>query len=78
MKVICIHPGNQNSTNPVQVGSIYTAIKVVEGWETQKCDEREYYILKEMGDERAYWVGLFSQLSSIDETELINHKEEVV
>lgn len=66
MKVICIRSGTQDgeTSERVEVGSVYTVIGKVEGWQVMR-DGKFYELAGKEG--RVYNVNLFSELYGTDE-----------
>ena len=81
MKVICIleprsmydSDGNrvEGVVSPIRVGNEYNIVLEVE------LPEGCYYKLNEIKEKQLFHSELFAKLSDIDETELINEREEV-
>ena len=79
MKVICTYPGNQGSPYPVQVGSTYTVVDYMYGWELMHPKSADmFYQLEEMPDDQRYWCGLFSEIVECrsEVYELLNSEQE--
>lgn len=75
MKVMCIAECPELAKHDeceykIQVGEIYTVVD-----EEISCNERWYELSHHIGV--VYLARLFAPLSDIDETELVNNKEEV-
>ena len=82
MKVICISKGNRDNETfiPVwpEVGSIYTFNRIIPTSSLMYQSSRKDIIWWELCEMLGYCYNseIFAPLSDIDETELVNHKEE--
>lgn len=85
MRVICIDDTDQfiEQIPHIKKGNIYTVIDVTYSLEGVvngiKVVEGIYYVLAECGDDAAYHKSMFIEINEdqIDETELINQREQV-
>lgn len=72
MRVMCIYEGHQTTEYPVKFCHYYTVIREIDWWEVGATEGKKFYQLKEMPEDQAYWIGLFSPLSELNEMKVLD------